>query len=179
MKDFKGTITEQNLLKAFADESMARAKYTCFAGQARKDGYMQIAQIFEETAHNEQEHGEVWFKLLNNGIGSTKENLEIAANNENREWTDMYASYAKQAREDNLEEIAALFEAVGKIEKVHEARYRKLLEGINTGETFSRADEEHWECMNCGHIHSTKDAPLVCPVCKHPRSYFMIQPTNF
>lgn len=180
MSNIKGTKTEKNLLEAFAGESMARNKYTYFASKAKKDGYVQIAKFFEETANNEKEHAKIWYKLLNGGtVSSTIENLKSAAEGESYEWTDMYATFAKEAREEGFEEIAILFDEVGKIEKIHEERYRKLLANIESGEVFKREDKQEWECMNCGHIHSGEEAPLVCPVCKHPKSYFMIQPKNF
>lgn len=180
MKCLKGTKTEKNLMEAFAGESMARNKYSYFASKAKKDGYVQIAKFFEETANNEKEHAKIWFKLLHGGaIGSTIENLKAAAEGENYEWTDMYAKFAKEAREEGLEEIAVLFEEVAKIEKMHEERYKTLLKNIETGEVFKRVEEQAWECANCGHVHYGTEAPEVCPVCKHPKAYFMIHPTNF
>jgi rubrerythrin len=178
MKDLKGTKTEKNLWEAFAGESQARNKYTYFASKAKKDGYVQIAKIFEETAANEKEHAEIWFKLLN-GIGSTAENLKAAADGENYEWTDMYATFAVEAREEGFEDIAVLFEKVAAIEKMHEERYRQLLANVEGGLVFSRDNDMMWECSNCGHVVIGKQAPEVCPVCNHPKSYFMIHPTNY
>lgn len=180
VKDIKGTKTEKNLLEAFAGESMARNKYTYFAGQAKKDGFVQVSKLFEETAHNEQEHAKIWFKLLHGGVmGSTMENLKSAAEGENYEWTDMYATFSKEAREEGFDVIANLFDEVAKIEAHHEARYRELLSNIESGKVFKREEAVKWECMNCGHIHDGEESPFVCPVCKHPRSYFMIQPSNY
>ena len=178
MKDLKGTKTEKNLWEAFAGESQARNKYTYFASKAKKDGYVQIAKIFEETAANEKEHAEIWFKLLQ-GIGSTAENLKSAAEGENYEWTDMYAQMAKDAREEGFDHIAFLFEQVGKIEKEHEERYRKLLANVEGGLVFSRDGDMIWQCSNCGHIHVGKQAPEVCPVCVHPQAYFQIKAENY
>ncbi len=178
MKDLKGTKTEKNLWEAFAGESQARNKYTYFASKAKKDGYVQIAKIFEETAANEKEHAEIWFKLLN-GIGSTAENLKSAAEGENYEWTDMYAEMAKDAREEGFDHIAFLFDEVGKIEKEHEERYRKLLANVEGGLVFSRDGDMIWQCSNCGHIHVGKQAPEVCPVCVHPKAYFQIKAENY
>ena len=178
MKDLKGTKTEKNLWEAFAGESQARNKYTYFASKAKKDGYVQIAKIFEETAANEKEHAEIWFKLLN-GIGSTAENLKSAAEGENYEWTDMYDQMAKDAREEGFDHIAFLFDQVGKIEKEHEERYRKLLANVEGGLVFSRDGDMIWQCSNCGHIHVGKQAPEVCPVCVHPKAYFQIKAENY
>ena len=178
MKDLKGTKTEKNLWEAFAGESQARNKYTYFASKAKKDGYVQIAKIFEETAANEKEHAEIWFKLLN-GIGSTAENLKSAAEGENYEWTDMYDQMAKDAKEEGFDHIAFLFEQVGKIEKEHEERYRKLLANVEGGLVFSRDGDMIWQCSNCGHIHVGKQAPEVCPVCVHPQAYFQIKAENY
>ncbi len=178
MKDLKGTKTEKNLWEAFAGESQARNKYTYFASKAKKDGYVQIAKIFEETAANEKEHAEIWFKLLN-GIGSTAENLKSAAEGENYEWTDMYYEMAKDAREEGFDHIAFLFDEVGKIEKEHEERYRKLLANVEGGLVFSRDGDMIWQCSNCGHIHVGKKAPEVCPVCVHPQAYFQIKAENY
>ena len=178
MKDLKGTKTEKNLWDAFAGESQARNKYTYFASKAKKDGYVQIAKIFEETAANEKEHAEIWFKLLQ-GIGSTAENLKSAAEGENYEWTDMYAQMAKDAREEGFDHIAFLFDQVGKIEKEHEERYRKLLANVEGGLVFSRDGDMIWQCSNCGHIHVGKKAPEVCPVCVHPQAYFQIKAENY
>ena len=178
MKDLKGTKTEKNLWEAFAGESQARNKYTYFASKAKKDGYVQIAKIFEETAANEKEHAEIWFKLLN-GIGSTAENLKSAAEGENYEWTDMYDQMAKDAKEEGFDHIAFLFEQVGKIEKEPEERYRKLLANVEGGLVFSRDGDMIWQCSNCGHIHVGKQAPEVCPVCVHPKAYFQIKAENY
>ena len=178
MKDLKGTKTEKNLWEAFAGESQARNTYTYFASKAKKDGYVQIAKIFEETAANEKEHAEIWFKLLN-GIGSTAENLKSAAEGENYEWTDMYDQMAKDAREEGFDHIAFLFDEVGKIEKEHEERYRKLLANVEGGLVFSRDGDMIWQCSNCGHIHVGKQAPEVCPVCVHPKAYFQIKAENY
>ena len=169
--ELKGSKTEKNLMEAFAGESQARNKYTYFASKARKEGYEQIAAIFEETAANEKEHAEIWFKLLNDGaVPTTVENLKAAAEGENFEYTDMYARMAKEAKEEGFDKIAFLFEAVGKIEKEHEARYLKLLKNIEDGIVFSSDDERIWKCRNCGHIVIGKYAPEVCPVCSHPKS---------
>ncbi len=180
MTDLKGTKTEKNLMAAFAGESQARNKYTYYASKAKKDGYVQIANIFEETANNEKEHAKIWFKLLHNEeIPSTVENLVDAANGENYEWTDMYATFAKEAEEEGFGRIAALFRMVGEIEKEHEARYRKLLANIEGGLVFSRDGDMLWQCSNCGHIVIGKKAPEICPVCSHPKSYFQIKPENY
>lgn len=180
MKELKGSKTEKNLLTAFAGESEARNKYTYYASKARKDGYVQIANIFEETAANEKEHAKIWFKLLNGGaISSTVDNLVDAANGENYEWTDMYAGFAKEAKEEGFDEIAFLFEEVAKIEKEHEERYRKLLANIQGDLVFSRDGDVIWQCSNCGHICVGKKAPEVCPVCAHPQSYFQLKAENY
>ena len=180
MKELKGTKTEQNLKEAFAGESMARNKYTYFASKAKKDGFVQIAAIFEETAANEKEHAKMWYKYLNGGsVSDTKTNLADAANGENFEWTDMYARMAKEAREEGFDEIAEKFELVGAIEKHHEERYRKLLKNIEDEVVFSREDDVIWQCSNCGHIVIGKKAPEVCPVCDHPQSYFQIKAENY
>lgn len=179
MANLKGTRTEANLMSAFAGESMARNKYTYYASKAKKDGYVQIANIFEETAANEKEHAKMWFKLLHGGMPSTAENLLDAAQGENYEWTDMYATFAKEAREEGFEEIARLFEGVAAIEKEHEERYRKLLENVEGGLVFSRDGDMIWKCGNCGHIHVGKQAPEVCPVCAHPQAYFEIKAENY
>ncbi|MEE1243701.1 MAG: rubrerythrin family protein [Frisingicoccus sp.] len=176
--ELKGSKTEANLWAAFAGESEARNKYTYFASKAKKDGYVQISKLFEETANNEKEHAKIWFKLLN-GIGTTEENLLSAAEGENYEWTDMYAQFAKEAREEGFDHIAYLFESVGEIEKEHEERYRKLLANIEGGLVFSRDGDMIWECSNCGHIHIGKEAPEVCPVCAHPRDYFQLKAKNY
>ena len=173
MKDLKGTKTEKNLQEAFAGESQARNKYTYFASKARKDGYEQIAAIFEETAGNEKEHAKLWFKYLEGGdFKDTKSNLEAAAAGENYEWTDMYDRMAKDADEEGFKEIAAKFRMVGAIEKHHEERYNKLAERVEKGEVFERAGVKVWKCLNCGHLHVGPTAPAVCPVCNHPQSYF-------
>ena len=179
MKDLKGTKTEANLMAAFAGESQARNKYSYYASKAKKDGYVQIASIFEETANNEKEHAKIWFKLLHGGIPGTLENLADAAEGENYEWTEMYDQMAKDAREEGFNEIADLFEQVGKIEKEHEERYRKLIENIEGGLVFSRDEDMIWQCSNCGHIVIGKKAPEVCPVCAHPQSYFQIKAENY
>ena len=180
MPELKGSKTEKNLWEAFAGESQARNKYTYFASKAKKDGYEQIAAIFEETALNEKEHAKIWFKLLNGGeIPSTEENLKAAAAGENYEWTDMYEKFAKEAKEEGFDRIAYLFEAVGKIEKEHEARYRKLVENIEEGVVFSKDGDRIWKCRNCGHIVIGKMAPELCPVCKHPKSFFEIAADNY
>lgn len=177
--DLKGTKTEANLQAAFAGESQARNKYSYYASKAKKDGYVQISRLFEETANNEKEHAKIWFKLLNGGIKDTVENLEDAANGENYEWTDMYPTFAKEAREEGFTEIAALFDAVGKIEKEHEERFKKLLNNIKEGVVFSKDGDTIWQCINCGHIVVGKKAPQVCPVCAHPQSYFEVKATNY
>jgi rubrerythrin len=180
MKDLKGTKTEKNLQEAFAGESMARNKYAYFASKAKKDGYVQIAAIFEETAGNEKEHAKMWYKLLNGGkVSDTATNLEDAANGENFEWTDMYERMAKEADEEGFPEIAEKFRAVGEIEKHHEERYRKLLKNINDKVVFSRDGDVIWQCANCGHIVIGKNAPEICPVCDHPQSYFQIKAENY
>ncbi len=176
--ELKGSKTEKNLLEAFAGESQARNKYSYFASQAKKDGYVQIAAIFEETAANEKEHAKLWFKYLG-GIGSTEENLAAAAAGENFEWTDMYDRMAKEADEEGFKEIAAKFRMVGAIEKEHEARYLKLLENVKDGLVFSRDGDTIWQCSNCGHIVVGKKAPLVCPVCLHKQEYFLIKADNY
>lgn len=178
MPELKGSKTEQNLWTAFAGESQARNKYTYFASKAKKDGFVQISKIFEETAANEKEHAEIWFKLLG-GIGSTAENLAAAAEGENYEWTDMYATMAKEAEEEGFDHIAFLFSEVAKIEKEHEERYRKLLANIEEGKVFKRDDVYVWKCRNCGHIHVGKEAPQICPTCKHPQAYFEILSENY
>ena len=178
--ELKGSKTEKNLMDAFAGESQARNKYTYFASKARKDGYEQIAEIFEETADNEKEHAKLWFKLLNNNsIPSTVENLKSAAAGENFEWTDMYDRMAKEAREEGFDRIAFLFESVGKIEKEHEARYRKLLENVENGVVFSSDGDAIWQCSNCGHIIVGPKAPEICPVCGHPQSYYQKKAENY
>ena len=167
-------------MAAFAGECQARTKYDYYASRARKDGYVQIAKIFEETAANEKEHAKIWFKLLHDGgIPDTSANLEDAAAGENFEWTDMYATFAKEAREEGLEDIAYLFEEVGKIEKEHEERYRKLIANIEGGLVFSRDNDMIWQCSNCGHIVIGQKAPEICPVCAHPQAYFQIKAENY
>jgi rubrerythrin len=179
-KDLKGTKTEQNLMAAFAGESQARNKYTYFASKAKKDGYEQIAAIFEETANNEKEHAKMWFKELNGGeVPSTVENLKAAADGENYEWTDMYESFAKTAEEEGFKDLAVKFRMVGAIEKHHEERYRKLLKNIDDEVVFSRDEEKIWICRNCGHVVIGKKAPGVCPVCAHPQSYFELKAENY
>ena len=178
--ELKGSKTEANLMAAFAGESQARNKYTYFASKAKKDGYEQIAAIFLETADNEKEHAKMWYKELNGGqINSTLDNLYEAANGENYEWTDMYEKFAKEAKEEGFDRIAYLFEEVGKIEKEHEERYRKLIENIEGGLVFSKDGDRIWKCRNCGHIVVGKSAPNVCPVCNHPQSYFEIKAENY
>ena len=177
--ELKGSRTEANLAAAFAGESQARNKYTYFASKAKKDGYVQIAAIFEETANNEKEHAKLWYKLLNGGIGSTVENLKAAADGENHEWTDMYETFAKEAREEGFDEIARLFEGVAAIEKEHEERYRKLLANIEKELVFSKDGDVVWQCANCGHVCIGKKAPEVCPVCDHPQSYFQVKAENY
>ena len=177
--ELKGSKTEENLLAAFAGESEARNKYTYYASKARKEGYVQIANIFEETAANEKEHAKIWFKLLKGGIGTTAENLADAAAGENYEWTDMYATFAKEAREEGFDEIATLFEGVAAIEKEHEERYKKLLENVEKGLVFSKDGDTIWQCSNCGHICIGKQAPEVCPVCAHPKAFFEIKAENY
>ena len=180
MENIKGTKTEANLLAAFAGESQARNKYTYYASAARKEGYVQIAKFFEETAGNEKEHAKIWFKLLHDGaVPATAENLKDAAAGENYECTEMYAQFAKEAREEGFDRIATLFEAVGAIEKEHEERYNKLLKNLEEGQVFARGDEMMWICSNCGHIHFGKTAPQVCPVCAHPQAYFELRATNY
>ena len=176
--ELKGSKTEQNLMTAFAGESQARNKYTYYASKARKDGYVQIAELFEETANNEKEHAKMWFKLFH-GIGTTAENLLDAAEGENYEWTDMYATFAKEAREEGFDHIAELFEGVAAIEKSHEERYRKLLANVEGGLVFSRDGDAIWQCANCGHIVIGKQAPQVCPVCAHPQAYFQLKAENY
>jgi len=178
--ELKGSKTEQNLMAAFAGESQARNKYTYYASAAKKEGYEQIAAIFEETAGNEKEHAKMWFKLLHGGsVPKTMENLKDAADGENYEWTDMYAEFAKTAKEEGFDHIAFLFESVGKIEKEHEARYRALLENVQNETVFNKPVENMWICRNCGHVHYGFEAPEVCPVCSHPQSYFEIKKENY
>ena len=178
--DLKGTKTEKNLMEAFAGESQARNKYTYFASKAKKEGYEQIAAIFQETADNEKEHAKMWYKLLNGGeIADTASNLADAAAGENFEWTDMYDRMAKEAKEEGFDHIAYLFEAVAKIEKEHEERYKKLLGNVQDGLVFSKDGDRIWKCRNCGHIVIGKQAPEVCPVCEHPKAYFEIKAENY
>ena len=179
MKELKGTKTEANLMEAFAGESQAHTKYKYYASKAKKDGYVQIGALFEETANNEKEHAKIWFKLLHGGMPSTEENLADAAAGENFEWTDMYDRMAKEAEEEGFADIAALFRGVGAIEKEHEERYRKLLANIEGGLVFSKDEDMIWQCANCGHIVVGKNAPEVCPVCAHPQSYFQVRAENY
>ncbi|MDR3250308.1 MAG: rubrerythrin family protein [Tannerella sp.] len=180
MKSLKGSKTEENLKTAFSGESQAHTKYLYYASKAKKDGYVQIGNIFEETAKNEKEHAEVWFKLLHdNAIPATPENLLDAALGENYEWTDMYAGFAVTAKEEGFTNIATLFEGVAKVEKEHEERYRKLLANIKDGLVFSRDNDQIWQCGNCGHIVIGKKAPELCPVCSHPKAYFQIRAINY
>ena len=180
MKDLKGTKTEQNLMEAFAGESQARNKYTYFASKAKKDGYEQIAAIFQETADNEKEHAKLWFKYLEGGaIKSTAENLKVAAEGENYEWTDMYDRMAKEAEEEGFTEIAEKFRGVAAIEKHHEERYRKLLNNVEEKVVFSRDGDAIWKCRNCGHIVVGKEAPAECPVCNHAQKYFELLAENY
>lgn len=177
--ELKGSKTEQNLMTAFAGESQARNKYTYYASVAKKAGYEQISKLFLETADNEKEHAKIWFKLLHGGMPNINAALQDAAEGENYEWTDMYAGFEQQARAEGFDRIADLFAMVGKIEKEHEQRYRKLLSNIETGEVFIREDVVIWECGNCGHIHVGKKAPGVCPVCDHPQAHFKLRATNY
>lgn len=177
--NLKGTKTEANLAAAFAGESQATNKYTYYASKAKKEGFEQISSFFTQTAGNEKEHAELWFKLLHDGIGSTEENLKDAAAGENYEWTDMYAGFAKDAKEEGFAAIAALFEGVAKIEKEHEERYKALCKNIQEGKVFSRDGKQAWICRNCGHIHYGTEAPAVCPVCTHPKAYFELRAVNY
>lgn len=179
MAELKGTKTEQNLLEAFAGESMARNKYTYYASKAKKDGYVQIAELFEATANNEKEHAKIWFKLLHDGVGSTDENLKDAAAGEKYEWTEMYVNFAKDARKEGFDEIARLFEGVAKIEKEHEERYLKLLENVNKEIVFKKETEVVWQCANCGYIYTGKESPEMCPVCDHPKAHFQVRAENY
>jgi rubrerythrin len=178
-KELKGSKTAENLATAFAGESQATNKYSYFASKARKDGFEQIAAIFEETSGNEREHAKLWYKLLHNGIGTTAENLEVAAAGEHYEWTDMYVGFAKTAKEEGFDAIAKLFEGVAAVEKEHEARYLKLLDNVKKECVFSKDGEKIWQCRNCGHICVGKAAPSVCPVCAHPQSFFQLKEENF
>ena len=180
MKELKGTKTEKNLQEAFAGESMARNKYTFFASKAKKDGYVQISNIFLETAANEKEHAELWYKYLNGGkVSDTATNLEDAAGGENFEWTDMYARMAREAREEGFDEIAEKMEGVAAIEKEHEERYRRLLDNVRKETVFSRDNDVIWQCSNCGHIVIGKKAPEECPVCNHAQAYFQVKAENY
>jgi len=178
--ELKGSKTEKNLMAAFAGESQARNKYTYYASKAKKDGYEQIAAIFEETANNEKEHAKLWFKELHGGaIPDTLDNLKDAAAGENYEWTEMYAEFAKVAREEGFDRIAFLFEGVGKIEKEHEERYKALLANVKEGKVFKKEEKMMWVCRNCGHVHFGESAPEVCPICSHPKAYFELRATNY
>jgi len=179
MSNLTGTKTEANLMAAFAGESQARNKYTFYASKAKKEGYEQISQIFLDTAANEKEHAEIWFKLLHDGMPDTMANLEDAAAGENYEWTDMYATFAKVAKEEGFDKIATLFEGVGAIEKEHEERYRQLIDNLSNNKVFEKDDVVVWRCANCGHLHIGKAAPEVCPVCSHPKAYFELQAKNY
>ncbi len=178
--ELKGTQTEKNLQTAFAGESQAHTKYEYYASQAKKDGYTQIQNIFLETSKNEKEHAKLWFKALNGGaVPETSDNLLDAANGEHYEWTEMYAEFAETARKEGFADLAELFDGVAGVEKEHEERYRKLIERIEAGEVFQREGVYAWKCNNCGHIHIGKEAPMVCPVCNHPREYFEIRAENY
>lgn len=177
--ELKGSKTEANLMAAFAGESQARNKYTYYASRAKKDGYVQIGNIFQETADNEKEHAKMWFKLLHDGMPDTMANLKDAAEGENYEWTEMYATMAKDAKEEGFDHIAFLFDQVAKIEKEHEERYLKLLENIEKGKVYAREGKQVWICTNCGHIHTGDKAPEVCPVCDHPQAYFELRAENY
>lgn len=180
MAELKGSRTEANLMAAFAGESQARNKYTYYASKAKKEGYEQIAGIFLETAENEKEHAKIWFKLLHGGdVPCTPDALEDAAGGEHYEWTEMYAGFAKEAKEEGFDKIATLFEAVAKIEKGHEDRYRTLLANLKTDRIFIKEDIVIWQCANCGHVHVGKAAPEICPVCQHPKAYFEVMPENY
>ena len=177
--ELKGSKTEQNLLTAFAGESQARNKYNFFASKAKKEGYEQIAAIFEETANNEKEHAKIWYKLLNDGVSSTIDNLKEAAKGENYEWTTRYENFAKEAKEEGFDHIAFLFTEVAKIEKEHEERYKTLLQNIENNEVFKKDTKKVWICRNCGHVHFGDEAPEVCPVCNHPKAYFELKAENY
>jgi rubrerythrin len=177
--ELKGSKTERNLMTAFAGESEARNKYTFYASQAKKDGFVQISNIFAETAGNEKEHAEIWFKLLHDGVPTTAVNLLDAAASEHYEWTEMYANFAKEAREEGFKKIAALFEGVAKIEKEHELRFRALLENIEKERVFQREEKHIWICLNCGHLHDGKNPPKICPVCDHPQAYFQLRKIDY
>lgn len=176
--NLKGTKTEQNLMTAFAGESQARNKYTYFASVAKKEGYEQISEIFQKTADNEKEHAKMWFKALGE-LGTTAQNLLAAAEGENYEWTDMYATFAREAEEEGFVELAAKFRMVGEIEKSHEERYRKLLNNIEVQAVFAKGEMQIWECRNCGHLVMGTKAPEVCPVCAHPKAYFEVRKENY
>ncbi|GKH50066.1 MAG: rubrerythrin family protein [Oscillospiraceae bacterium] len=178
-KSLKGTKTEANLMTAFAGESQAHTKYKYYASKAKKEGYVQIGELFEETANNEKEHAKIWFKLLHDGMPDTDANLLDAAEGENYEWTDMYAGFAKVAKEEGFDKIAFLFEAVGAIEKSHEERYRKLLANVKENAVFIKGEKVMWQCANCGHIVIGTNAPEVCPVCDHPKAYFQVKAENY
>jgi len=177
--NLKGTKSEANLKIAFAGESQARNKYTYYASKARKDGFEQIANLFQETADNEKEHAKIWFKLIHDGVADTATNLMDAAAGEHYEWTDMYKSFANDARDEGLEDLAVLFEKVAEIEKTHEERYLKLLENVKNGLVFSKDGDKIWKCSNCGHLVMGKSAPDLCPVCSHPQAYFQIAEANY
>ena len=177
--ELKGSRTEKNLLEAFAGESMARNKYTFYASKAKKEGFVQISELFQETAANEKEHAEVWYKLLHNGIGTTAENLLDAAKGENYEWTEMYKNFAEVADEEGFTQIAFLFREVAKIEKEHEERYLALLNNVEKERVFARDDVQVWQCSNCGHLHYGKKSPKLCPVCDHPQAYFQLLAKNY
>ena len=179
MANLKGSKTEANLWAAFAGESQARNKYTYYASKAKKDGYVQIAELFEETANQEKEHAKIWFKLLEDGIGATPDNLKDAADGENYEWTDMYPGFAKVAAEEGFDDIAKLFTMVADIEKAHEERFKKLFSNIEEGVVFSKDNDVIWQCFNCGHLVIGKKAPELCPVCAHPQSYFRVKAENY
>ena len=179
MKDLKGTKTEANLMAAFSGESMARNKYTFYASKAKKEGYEQISSFFTETANNEKEHAEIWFKLLHDGIADTATNLKDGAAGENYEWTDMYAGFAKTAKEEGFDKIAFLFEGIAKIEKTHEERYLALLKNIEDGKVFAKDEPVAWICLNCGHVYYGKNAQEKCPVCDHPKAYFQLRELSY
>ncbi|MGB4125472.1 MAG: rubrerythrin family protein [Dethiobacteria bacterium] len=178
MEKLKGTKTEKNLKEAFAGESMARNNYTYFASKAKKEGYEQISAIFLETADNEKEHAKMMVKLFN-GIGTTEENLAAAADGEHYEWTEMYKRFAGEAREEGFDEIAEIFEAIGRVEQQHEQRYRALLKNLKEGKVFEKDSEVAWKCRNCGYIHTGKTAPQICPACKHPQAYYELKAENY
>ncbi len=177
--ELKGSKTEKNLLEAFAGESMARNKYTFYSSKAKKEGFIQISELFQTTAANEKEHAEIWYKLLHDGIGTTAENLLDAAKGENYEWTEMYKKFAEVAEEEGFTKIAFLFREVAKIEKEHEERYLALLNNVEKERVFARDDEQVWQCSNCGHLHYGKKAPKLCPVCDHPQAYFQLLAKNY